>query len=81
MKENNETDKKNCKVASQVTHNGIKYEFELAGKSGAIYYLLPAPGTSKKEIEEAKVYIRNNFDAIKITVESGIYKKKKGDID
>jgi hypothetical protein len=66
---------------NQKTPNGIKYEFELAGKTGARYYLMPELGTSKKDIAEAKEYIRKNFDATQITIERGIYNKKKGKTD
>jgi hypothetical protein len=73
-----ETGKKNCKVAGQVTPNGVRYESETAGSSGARYYLVCNKGEfTKKEIDEAKRYIKDNFDAITITVERNIYKKNK----
>lgn len=73
--------KETGKQDSQKTPNGIKYEFELSGKTGARYFLMPEPGTSKKDIAEAKEYIKSNFDAVQITIESGIYKKKKGQVE
>jgi hypothetical protein len=73
--------KETGKQDSQKTPNGIKYEFELAGKTGARYFLMPEQGISKKDIAEAKSYIKANFDAVQITVESGIYKKQKGQIE
>lgn len=63
---------------NQKTPNGIPYEFELAGKHGGRYFLMPPAGTSKKDIVDAKQYLRDNFDVVQITVESGVYKKKNG---
>lgn len=65
-------------MAREKTPNGIEYESELAGSSGARYYLVVDKGAhTEAEIKTAKRYIRDNFDAVTVTVEHNVYKKKK----
>lgn len=64
-------------MAKETTPNGIEYESESAGQAGARYYLI----IGKKqhtiaEINEAKKYIRENFDAVHISIEHNVCKKK-----
>jgi hypothetical protein len=66
-------------MAKQKTPNGIEFEFELAGESGARYYLTPHTSQNNKSmILEAKAYIRANFDAVSIYVEPIVHNKKRG---
>lgn len=69
-------------MAKEKTPNGIEYEYETAGASGARYYLMVDKGAhTEAEIKEAKKYIRDNFDVVTITVEHNIRKKNKGKDD
>lgn len=62
-------------MATEETPNGIPYESESAGTQGARYYLMIEKGSRTiEEINEAKKYIRQNFDAVHIAIE---YKCKK----
>jgi len=76
-----ETDKKESdKITDNFerTPSGVRYESEAAGSSGARYYIITYKGEfSKKEIEKAKQYIKDNFDPVTITIENNIYEKNK----
>lgn len=64
-------------MAQEKTPKGIPYESESAGTSGARYYLMPTKNKhTKEDIEEAKSYLRNNFDVVNITVEKTTYNGK-----
>lgn len=69
-------------MAREKTPSGIEYESETAGSSGARYYIVVDKGAyTEAEIKEAKKYIRDNFDAVTVTVEHNVYTKKKGKLN
>jgi hypothetical protein len=68
-------------MGKQKTPNVIEFEFELAGQSGARYYLMPTVDQNKKpEIKEAKNYLRVNFDVASIAVEPIVHNNKKAKV-
>jgi len=52
----------------QKTPSGVYYDWELAGPGGASYALLALPGTTGEQIELAKAYILDSFDAVRLQV-------------
>lgn len=52
----------------QKTDRGVYYYYDLVSQYGAIYTAIQLPENSKEDIEYAKRYIKDNFDAIKINV-------------
>lgn len=52
----------------QVTPNGIPYQWELANQDGGWYRLLVFGSQGKKEVEEAKQYLRRQYDVVKLEV-------------
>lgn len=53
--------------ADQVTPQGIPYDYELAGPDGADYRLLCFKGETRETINEAGKWIRQQFDAVRVT--------------
>jgi hypothetical protein len=69
-------------MAKEKTPEGIVYESESAGTSGARYFLVMNKNEfNKEQIEKSKSWLRSNFDVVSITIEKNIYKKKKGSVD
>lgn len=49
-------------------HAPVYYKWELAGPDGDWYGLLREPRHTDADIKHAKAYIRNSFDAVRISV-------------
>ncbi len=50
------------------TSNGIIFNWYLTSQEGANYELFPERHHTKKDLDTAKEYLRNNFDPISIKI-------------
>lgn len=50
------------------TQRMVLFNSELTGPKGAHYYLFQEPKHTKEDVDNAKQYIRANFDPVSITV-------------
>lgn len=55
-------------MKDEFTPQGIKFDYEITGLNGARFMLFPEKQHTKKDIQNAKVWLKNTRDVVSIKV-------------